>query len=157
MCHETEWVGKPNCRVPIAQGTMYTSSKLLSKLLTWVWKSSFLHFLRPFHLPLSSVSWKALHWYTDTSQETPRPATKASLLLRHERRVLPEKLSFQEGSIVVIPFPPPSGWKVDLHTYTTAVSDVPRGAFHTVSDLPLVWCFGDTETDNFVCTSLVSS
>ena len=41
----------------------------------------------------------------------------------------------------------------------TAVLVVPRGAFQTVSDLPLVWCFGDTETDNFVCTVqvLVSS
>ena len=39
----------------------------------------------------------------------------------------------------------------------TPVLDVPRGAFHTVSDLPLIWYFDNTETDNFVCMSLVSS
>ena len=38
----------------------------------------------------------------------------------------------------------------------TPVPDVTRGAFYLVSDLTRIWCFGDTETDKFVCTSLVS-
>ena len=39
----------------------------------------------------------------------------------------------------------------------TPVLDIPRGAFHLVWDSSNIWCFDDTETDNFVCTSFDSS
>ena len=41
--------------------------------------------------------------------------------------------------------------------FCTAVLDVSRGTVHMVSDLSNIWCSGNTEADNFICTSLDSS